>query len=295
MLCFLFYLLYQIHVDNPGSVTQKAVANVGGTDGPAKRQLPQSIIIGFSKCGTRALLRYLQLHPNIEAAKREINFFQIEENYNKGLEWYRDKMPAVKPSQMAIEKSPEYIHSKVASERMKAMNGSLKLILNVCDPIRRSVSEYTQKLYDLRALNKRMPPFEELALNSDKNSINADMWWIRRSRYSDFLPFWLNHFKLDQIHIVDGDALRENPVPEVNEVEDFLGLPRTFSEGHIYFNKTKGFYCMRSEGEGSGCLADSKGRQHPDIDKDMLERLSDYFRPYNEKFFSMVDRTFEWD
>ncbi|GIY66876.1 heparan sulfate glucosamine 3-O-sulfotransferase 5 [Caerostris darwini] len=37
-----------------------------------KRRLPQCIIIGVRKCGTRALLEFLNLHPSIQKASDEV-------------------------------------------------------------------------------------------------------------------------------------------------------------------------------------------------------------------------------
>lgn len=51
------------------------------------KKLPQAIIIGVKKGGTRALLESLRLHPDIRAVGAEPHFF--DRNYDKGLEWYR--------------------------------------------------------------------------------------------------------------------------------------------------------------------------------------------------------------
>ena len=51
------------------------------------RRLPQAIIIGVKKCGTRALLEYLRIHPDIKAPGPEPHFF--DRNYHLGLDWYR--------------------------------------------------------------------------------------------------------------------------------------------------------------------------------------------------------------
>ena len=51
------------------------------------KQLPQAIIIGVKKGGTRALLEFLRTHPDVRATGPEIHFF--DKNYKKGLEWYR--------------------------------------------------------------------------------------------------------------------------------------------------------------------------------------------------------------
>lgn len=72
------------------------------------RHLPQAIIIGVRKCGTRALLEMLFLHPQIQKAAGEVHFFDRDDNYGKGLEWYRRKMPYSFRGQITIEKSPSY-------------------------------------------------------------------------------------------------------------------------------------------------------------------------------------------
>lgn len=51
------------------------------------KSLPHVIIIGVKKGGTRALLEFLRLHPNIRAPGPEPHFF--DKNYDKGLDWYR--------------------------------------------------------------------------------------------------------------------------------------------------------------------------------------------------------------
>lgn len=51
------------------------------------KRLPHALIIGVKKAGTRALLEYLRLHPDVRAPGPEPHFF--DKNYKKGLNWYR--------------------------------------------------------------------------------------------------------------------------------------------------------------------------------------------------------------
>ena len=53
----------------------------------ATKKLPQAIIIGVKKGGTRALLEFLRIHPDVRAPGPEIHFF--DRYYHKGLDWYR--------------------------------------------------------------------------------------------------------------------------------------------------------------------------------------------------------------
>lgn len=69
-----------------GGMTSTSYARDHLQAGAAKR-LPGAIIVGVKKCGTRALLEYLKLHPDVRTAGQEVHFFDI--HYDRGLDWYR--------------------------------------------------------------------------------------------------------------------------------------------------------------------------------------------------------------
>ncbi|KAH0507298.1 Heparan sulfate glucosamine 3-O-sulfotransferase 3B1 [Microtus ochrogaster] len=60
--------------------------------GSGSKQLPQAIIIGVKKGGTRALLEFLRVHPDVRAVGAEPHFF--DRSYHKGLAWYRAESAA---------------------------------------------------------------------------------------------------------------------------------------------------------------------------------------------------------
>lgn len=55
--------------------------------GDGSKKLPQALIVGVKKGGTRALLEFLRVHPDIRAVGAEPHFF--DRNYEDGLGWYR--------------------------------------------------------------------------------------------------------------------------------------------------------------------------------------------------------------
>lgn len=64
------------------------------------------------------------------------------------------------------------------------------------------------------------------------------------------------------------DKLIHDPWPELQRVERFLGLEHRIRRDQLYFNATKGFYCLNDESTGivhHKCLAGSKGRRHPQV------------------------------
>ncbi|XP_067857731.1 heparan sulfate glucosamine 3-O-sulfotransferase 1-like [Heptranchias perlo] len=255
------------------------------------RKVPQTIIIGVRKGGTRALLEMLNIHPDIVVAKAEVHFFDWDENYQKGFGWYCEQMPASLPHQITVEKTPGYFTSLKAPERIHDMNSSVRLLLILRDPAERVISDYTQVLYNRRERHKSYKPVEEILMRNGK--LNTKYKAVQRSLYDVHMANWLKLFPTHQIHIVDGDILIKDPLSELQKVEAFLQLPARIKPHNIYFNQTKGFYCLHTAGR-ERCLDESKGRPHPAVNGTVLGQLCHYFRGHNKNFFRTVGRTFNW-
>uniref|UniRef100_A0A1I8F861 Sulfotransfer_1 domain-containing protein n=1 Tax=Macrostomum lignano TaxID=282301 RepID=A0A1I8F861_9PLAT len=120
--------------------------------GGLRRRLPQALIIGAKKSGTRALLAFSALHPAVRAAGPEAHFF--DRHFRRAAQasrfrgngagigeasgewrwyseasgewrWYRRRMPRSRPAQLTLEKTPAYlVDPKVPSPQM---NPEMKL------------------------------------------------------------------------------------------------------------------------------------------------------------------------
>ena len=258
-----------------------------------KRHLPQCIIIGVRKGGTRALLEFLDLHPAIQAQKQEMHFFDNDDNYAKGIEWYRKKMPWSYSDQVTIEKTPAYFVEDSVPQRIHHMNSSIKLLLILRDPIDRVVSDYMQIHSTKLAKGRHHESFDELVIDRETGQIDKTYKPIRRSIYHRHMERWLQYFDLSQFHLVNGENLVRDPVAELSKVETFLGLEHHLSRDNFYFNSTKGFYCMKLQWRQK-CLSNSKGREHPKISARTMQMLRDFFRPLNDKLYDMVGINFGW-
>ncbi|XP_073502072.1 heparan sulfate glucosamine 3-O-sulfotransferase 6 [Phyllobates terribilis] len=256
------------------------------------KKFPQAIIVGVKKGGTRALLEFLRIHPDVRALGAEPHFF--DRCYDKGLEWYRNLMPRTLDGQITMEKTPSYFVTPEAPRRIYNMSKDTKLIVVVRNPVTRAISDYTQTLSKTPSL----PTFQALAFkNTSMGTIETTWSAIRIGIYAKHLENWLQYFPLSKFLFVSGERLVSDPAAEMGRVQDFLGLKRVITDKHFYFNKTKGFPCLKKP-EGSGkprCLGKSKGRPHPDIDKTLLLRLQEFYRPYNMKFYQMTGHNFGWD
>ena len=51
------------------------------------KKLPNALIVGVKKGGTRAVLEFIRIHPDVRALGTEPHFF--DRHYDRGLDWYR--------------------------------------------------------------------------------------------------------------------------------------------------------------------------------------------------------------
>ncbi|KAM7038843.1 heparan sulfate glucosamine 3-O-sulfotransferase 6 isoform 2-T3 [Acridotheres tristis] len=214
--------------------------------------------------------------------------------YEKGLRWYRSLMPRTLEGQITMEKTPSYFVTKEAPRRIHNMSRDTKLIVVVRNPVTRAISDYTQTL----SKNPSIPSFQTLAFKNLSTGLIDTSWSaVRIGIYAKHLDNWLQYFPLSKFLFVSGERLVSDPAGEMGRVQDFLGLQRVVTDKHFYFNETKGFPCLKKPEGGSKprCLGKSKGRPHPKIDGHVVQRLREFYRPFNMKFYQMTGQDFGWD
>ncbi|KAG9349856.1 hypothetical protein JZ751_026209 [Albula glossodonta] len=206
----------------------------------------------------------------------------------------RDLMPSTLEGQITMEKTPSYFVTNDAPKRIHSMARDTKLIIVVRNPVTRAISDYTQTL----SKRPEIPTFEVLAFkNRTLGLIDASWSALRIGIYALHLESWMQYFPLSQIHFVSGERLIVDPAGEMAKVQDFLGLKRIVTDKHFYFNKTKGFPCLKKPEDSSAprCLGKSKGRTHPKIDPDVIRRLHKFYKPFNMMFYQMTGQNFQWE
>lgn len=111
--------------------------------------------------------------------------------------------------------------------------------------------------------------------------------------YHLHLHRWLEVFPRQQILIVNGDQLIEDPLSQLQRIETFLGIPHRITSNNFYFNETKGFYCLRNDSSDK-CLRETKGRKHPHVDPMVITKLRRYFADHNQKFYELIGEDLGW-
>lgn len=234
---------------------------------------------------------------------KKYSVFLVSESNNRRLLQYNLKMAllAIAPViqiKMKIHQNQYIIQCKLqVPERIRAMNASVKLLLIVREPVTRAISDYAQLRANAATASPVVPPsasksFEQLVLHPN-GSINEAYRPLSISVYHHYLHRWLEVFPREQILVVNGDLLIEDPVSQIQKIESFLGLEPRIGTHNFYFNETKGFYCLRNE-TSDRCLKETKGRKHPRVNPRVLSKLRKYFGEHNQKFYELIGEELGW-
>ncbi|XP_045213794.2 uncharacterized protein LOC123564321 [Mercenaria mercenaria] len=264
-----------------------------------KKRLPTCLIIGVMKAGTEAFSTFLGVHPQVamQFGYAAMVFFSSDQ-FENGYEWYKERMMCSTKDQVTMEKSPQYFSSPVAPKRIHDMDPKMKLIILVRDPVSRALSHFLQQ----KSSNPdrlKAPTFEECVYNKKTKTVISDSHYVMQSTYSVILKRWLQYFPYKQILIIDGDTFKKNPTRSLSKTESFLGIDHSISKDRLYFNKEKGFYCLRinstlPEDLDMSCFGSEKGRPHPAIEPEVENALLKYFQPYNEEFMKITGMKMRW-
>ena len=255
--------------------------------------LPNALIIGSKKSGTTALKEMLNLHSKIQVFG-QIHFFDKNQNYYKGLNWYKSKFKRASCNvSILLEKTPAYFTSREAAERVSSMNHSIKLILILRNPTTRLISDYVHsKLVGEIGNNVtfRDAVFDSLGNVSNRSKL------IDESIYTKHVSCWLNFFSRKDLHIVDGEEFIKSPWVELEKVENFLGIQRELKKEIFYYNSSLGFYCLVKVEKDTECVNEGqtgvlqKGRSHPDIPENETKLLNRYFYTKNKDLYRLIGR-----
>ena len=203
-------------------------------------------------------------------------------------------MPATRPKEIAIEKSPRYFVDHRVPDRMRQLVPNAKLILLLRDPVDRLVSDWIQLQENRLKNHKQKLPLEALCLDQF-GEVDQKAHIVRASQYSKHLAHWLTRFNRSQIHIVDSEELVNNPVMTLNKAEKFLNIKSQITDDNFVYNETKGFYCLRYDNSSEPrCLNQSKGRAHPQLSPVLRDKLDHFFQNQSFEIAKLTGVEFDW-
>ena len=101
-------------------------------------------------------------------------------------------------------------------------------------------------------------------------------------------------FPREQVHVIDGDKMVSDPLPEIQKIETFLGISSFFSDEHFYFPEGSKFPCFRPSLDATPrCMGEDKGRSHPSLLPETYDYLKMHFRPKMDDFLKLTGIRYE--
>lgn len=240
------------------------------------------LVIGAQRCGTTYLSQLLDAHPQITMARPgrpEPKVFLSQESTDKGLTWYRDTYFAHATSESLLgEKSTSYIEHPAAAVRARQVLGEAEVVVLLRDPVERAVSNWrfsTDNGFEQRPLEEAL--LQNLtsgtAWDEQRTSVSP-FAYLERGRYADYLPPWSAAFP-SSTHVLFLDELRTDDAA-VGAMYADLGVDAGFRP------------------PGRDQRVNQSQEPAPDLPRDLVGRLRDYFAASDAALSRLLGRDLPW-
>jgi len=190
---------------------------------------PNFLCVGAQKSGTTTLHDILRQHPDIYLPEsKEAHFFDIEESYDRGMQWWLDTFFSdyqEEPVMGAI--TPEYLYYPEALERIrKDLGTDIKIVIMLRSPIERAYSHYLMSVRKgvetLAFADAVIVENERVLMNDFQRRVFS---YFGRSYYADQVRRFIGAFGQDNLFvcIFESDfVLNRNET--VKRMLEFLGV-----------------------------------------------------------------------
>ncbi|XP_037879699.1 bifunctional heparan sulfate N-deacetylase/N-sulfotransferase [Glossina fuscipes] len=263
--------------------------------------LPKFLVIGPQKTGTTALYTFLSMHSSIASnvpspdSFEEIQFFNGK-NYYRGLDWYMDFFPMdtnASTIRYMFEKSATYFDGETVPKRAHALLPHAKIVTILISPAKRAYSWYQHQRAHSDAIANNYSFYQVITAADTAPKALRDLRnrCLNPGKYAQYLERWLSYYTAQQLHIIDGEQLRLNPVDVMNDLQRFLKIQPAFDySNRLRYDIKKGFYCQIVNEKRNKCLGKSKGRQYPPMDERSAKLLQRYYLSHNTALVKLMKK-----
>ena len=250
------------------------------------RVLPDFLIIGAKRCGTTSLFTHLPEHPSITSSHHD-NMGFFNDNFNLGINWYRSffikkshkkKIENKYGKCLSFDTTTTYMESKTTAQNVKKVKPDMKIIVMVRNPIDRAYSQYQRTIKDniesrkfedsIDDEIKKIDNEKEISFKINRNESN----YIKKGIYYEQLKPWFELFPRENIGIFSTEEFKINSEKIYNNIFDFLDLPHFAIKNNTIMEKGN----------------------YSSMNKEVRDKLANYYKDHNEKFFNLIGKTFQW-
>jgi hypothetical protein len=190
--------------------------------------LPNTFIIGAQKSGTTALHRLLAAHPDVyfPAAPQEIHFFDLDENFLKGIAWYEALFRDWGGQRIVAQTSPLYFFQAAVPGRMRQLVPEAKLIVILRNPVDRAYSHYWHSVkHGVETLTFEEAIQQESRRMQEGLESRRNFSYLSRGRYAEQFRRFLENYPAQRILPLRFDDLAGDLQSLFARCSDFLGIP----------------------------------------------------------------------
>ena len=262
-------------------------------------KVPDFLIVGAQKCGTRELHTWLSAHPEVQGQPNECHFF--DEVLDIEAEWPRyifshanliakdDYQLSRRKNLQLFEKTPAYFDKSNRGVPVpgivQKMMPSGKFIMLLRNPTYRLYSAYQMGRHvqdtigpQAECLNYDFSDFAAACVNTDPA---IDRRFLSIGRYVEHIKTWLNYFPRQQLHIIIVEQFKKDPFIVMDGLLNFLQLPaidyRVLAE-----KNSKGFWVIK------GQYSKANAKPYPLIPEKAKKLLDQYYQPWNQKLQTLL-------
>jgi hypothetical protein len=205
---------------------------------PFSMRTPDFFIAGAAKCGTTAMHRYLQQHPDIFMSEKELHFFGSDLVFTSARltpEDYLRHFVTATGERRVGEAAVWYLYSKRAADEIREFCPSARVIIMLRNPVDVMYSLYCQRVYNG---NENLKTFElALAAESDRKrglSLPPNPSNLMGCFYRDSVKFtrqvqrYFFNFGRENVHVIIFDDLRNDIAGVYRHCCEFLSVDSRF-------------------------------------------------------------------
>lgn len=286
---------------------------------------PDLFIVGAPKCGTTAMCRYLEAHPEVFLAERkDLHFFGSDLAFRgrrrEELAAYLARFDEAGEARRVGEASVWYLYSARAAAEIAAFEPEARVIVMLRDPV--EVMHALHSQYLLNGLgDEDITDFAEaLAAEADRregrripphNRLPETLQYRKVVRFSGQVARYLEVFGPERVHVLLQDELKADTAGAYRGVLEFLDVDPDFQPdlGRVNANKVVRSRALREvvarTPRGAKELLptglrdrlrrglrslNSKHARRPPLDPALRARLQAELRPEVEALEALLDR-----
>jgi hypothetical protein len=200
----------------------------GSSSADPRLVLPNFLIIGMQRSGTRWLRTNLDQHPDVFMPSFELSYFTKAKRQNRpGRKWYSGQFEAWDGEPFIGECSPAYLmpssSAPVVADRITTLIPEARLIMILRAPVDRM---YSAMVHHIK--RGRLPADSDLfEMVRTNDPALAELDLIEASLYYKHIPWWIDHFG-DQLLLLDQDDIRNRPGEVYQQALTHIGARTDF-------------------------------------------------------------------